>query len=137
VTPVESVLNQTRPMEEVVMVDGGSPDGPTSALERCPTVRVARQDHRGAGAARSTGIGATTGDYVKFLDCDDIWRPLKTASQIEYPEQSREALMLSGGKIWWDAASGDRHVMTYPSIVSARSRHESSEQWSANPCTHG
>ncbi len=70
---VASVRAQTRPAEEVIIVDDGSTDG-TEALcrEFSPEVRYVWRENGGLAAARNTGVKNTTGEWVLFLDADDI-----------------------------------------------------------------
>jgi glycosyltransferase involved in cell wall biosynthesis len=70
---VASVLTQTAPAVEVVVVDDGS-DPPSVVTDE--RVRVLRQDaNRGVAHARNAGIAATTSPLLAFLDDDDVWRP--------------------------------------------------------------
>jgi glycosyltransferase involved in cell wall biosynthesis len=71
-----SVFSQTRPADEVIVVDDGSPDWEAIESALVPyagRVTVIRQDNRGAGAARNQGIRAAHADVVAFLDADDVW----------------------------------------------------------------
>ncbi len=79
---VESALAQSPPPLEVVAVDDGSTDGTRGVLagfgER---VRVLPGPARGASAARNLGVGEARGDWIAFLDADDLWYPGKLALQ--------------------------------------------------------
>src|SRR5216684_1094167 len=83
---IESVLAQTFPVSEIVVVDDGSTDQTAEVVERYASkgVRCIRQKNQGPTAARNRGIVQTTGELLAFLDCDDIWLPEKTALQVEY-----------------------------------------------------
>jgi glycosyltransferase involved in cell wall biosynthesis len=73
---VESVFRQTHPALEVIVVDDGSTDATPSTLARFgDRIRVLRQENRGVAAARNAGIAASSGDYVLFLDSDDVLAP--------------------------------------------------------------
>lgn len=85
---VASVRAQTRPADELVVVDDGSTDSETlDALDRLRSkgVRVLRQENAGASAARNAGIAATDSDLVLCLDADDLLLP-------KYLERTVDAL---------------------------------------------
>lgn len=74
---IDSALAQTWPRTEVIVVDDGSRDATALVASRhaCGSVRVISQRNRGASAARNTGLRAARGDYVQFLDADDLLHP--------------------------------------------------------------
>lgn len=77
---VRSVLAQTRPVSEVIVVDDGSTDGTKALFEAQfarPEVRYVRQENAGPGAARNLGMSLAKGEWLAFLDSDDLWRPRK------------------------------------------------------------
>jgi glycosyltransferase involved in cell wall biosynthesis len=79
-----SVLAQTRPADEIVVVDDASPPGTCQSLEHLDArVRVVRHAlNQGAGAARQTGTEATTAEMIAYLDGDDTWMPQKLERQL-------------------------------------------------------
>src|SRR4030042_1653484 len=88
---VESVLRQSFSDFELLVVDDGSSDGTWEALQRCgPRIRALPQEHRGASAARNLGIQTAAGEYLAFLDSDDLWQPQKLARQVQYLDQHPE-----------------------------------------------
>lgn len=82
-----SVLAQTLPAQEIVVVDDGSSDrtGEVAAAVS-PLVRVVRQANQGPGTASTTGIKEARCPIVAFVDADDLWLPEKMAKQIAYLE---------------------------------------------------
>jgi glycosyltransferase involved in cell wall biosynthesis len=69
---IESVLAQTYPVFEIIVVDDGSTDdGAATVAAFGPPVQLVRQEHAGIGAARNAGIRCATGDVLGFLDADD------------------------------------------------------------------
>jgi glycosyltransferase involved in cell wall biosynthesis len=92
---IESVLGQNQVDLELVVVDDGSTDGITPGLIEehvgaDPRARLVTQENQGVAGARNTGIAATRGRYVSFLDDDDLWLP-------SYLEQMGEALDADSG----------------------------------------
>src|ERR1700752_2569448 len=78
---LESVLAQSYPSFEVILVDDGSDDGTREEIERLTgerpssssAVRYIFQSNQGSSAARNRGIAEARGQWVAFLDSDDIW----------------------------------------------------------------
>jgi glycosyltransferase involved in cell wall biosynthesis len=80
---LRSVLVQTAPPAEIVVVDDGSSDGTATLAESLDRrVRVVRRAHEGAGAARNAGLAEASGAYIAFLDADDMWLPRKLERQV-------------------------------------------------------
>jgi glycosyltransferase involved in cell wall biosynthesis len=82
---IESVLNQTYTDFELVVVDDGSTDGGDQIVEGFtdPRICLIRQKNAGAATARNTGIQAVQGEWVAFLDADDIWLPHNLSMQMK------------------------------------------------------
>jgi glycosyltransferase involved in cell wall biosynthesis len=79
---IESILGQTIPPAEVIIVDDGSQDGTAEVAEGFGTaVTVLRQERGGVGAAVNSGLEIADGDLVAFLDADDVWTPRKLERQ--------------------------------------------------------
>jgi glycosyltransferase involved in cell wall biosynthesis len=82
---IESVLAQTVPVQEIVVVDDGSTDGTAEAIRKRygPAVSVFRQENAGVSAARNRAIREARGEWMAFLDSDDEWLPSKIERQVE------------------------------------------------------
>ena len=93
---VASVLAQTRPDFELIVVDDGSTDGTEGALAGVdPRLRYLRQEHAGVAPARNRGIDAATGEIVAFLDSDNLWLPDHLAVVTELLARHPEAVAVS------------------------------------------
>lgn len=95
IAAIESVLAQTYPNFEIIVVDDGSTDGSNEALQRF-IIQRANGSHRlsffsqpnqGQSAARNKGIAKARGEYIAFLDSDDLWTPEKLEWQVKAIEQ--------------------------------------------------
>ena len=80
---IESILAQSRPCDQVIVVDNGSSDRSAEiARGFAPAVELVEEPRPGIGAARNAALRAAGGDLVAFLDADDLWEPEKTALQL-------------------------------------------------------
>ncbi len=98
---VESVLTQTFKGFELIVVDDGSAENVESALSEYKNrLRLITTEHRGPSAARNTGIRVARGDYIAFLDSDDIWFQEKLAVQMKFFNQYTQARICQTQEIW-------------------------------------
>jgi glycosyltransferase involved in cell wall biosynthesis len=72
---LQSVLNQSRPADEIIIVDDGSTDGSVNCIRDLTggTVKLVVQDNAGPGPARNRGIAEASQPWVAFVDADDLW----------------------------------------------------------------
>lgn len=96
---IESVLAQSYPDFEIIVIDDGSTDG-TPNLARSfdnPRVRFISQMTAGPSEARNRGMHEATGDYIAFLDDDDLFLPTKLELQVAYLEANAAADLVASG----------------------------------------
>lgn len=80
---LSSVVAQTHAPLEIIVVDDGSTDASAAIAESVgPPIRVIRQKNQGESVARNRGIEESLGEWVAFLDADDLWLPEKLARQL-------------------------------------------------------
>ncbi len=100
---VDSVLAQSFEELEVIVVDDGSTDQTAEILRAFGgQLRDIRQEHRGLSAARNTGIRAARGQYVAFLDSDDLWLPEKVSLQVARLDAEPEVGLVYGETLFFD-----------------------------------
>ena len=81
---IESVISQTYNNLELIVVDDGSIDNTAGVVMKYgEKLRYIRQENGGVSKARNTGIKNATGDYVAFLDSDDVWEKYKLEIQMD------------------------------------------------------
>ncbi|MFL0492462.1 MULTISPECIES: glycosyltransferase family 2 protein [unclassified Bacillus (in: firmicutes)] len=85
---MESILNQTYKNIEIVVVDDGSKDHSASIVKNIEKkypeqIKYILQENQGVSVARNTGIENASGEYISFLDSDDLWHPTKIEKQME------------------------------------------------------
>lgn len=113
---VDSVLAQTYPAHEVIVVDDGSTDQTQAVLTRYgPRIKYIRQANAGPPAARNTGIAQATGDFIALLDSDDLWVPEKLQRQVDYLESHSAC-----GLIYTDMKTFDESGIIEESVKVSR-----------------
>jgi glycosyltransferase involved in cell wall biosynthesis len=83
---VRSVLDQTYQDFEILIIDDASPDRSVEICQQFQDdrLRIISQANRGLPGARNTGIRAAQGEYIAFLDADDLWLPEKLATHVKH-----------------------------------------------------
>lgn len=96
---VESVLNQTYKNIEIIIVDDGSTDNTLGVVRSFDNNKIIyiQQKNKGASSARNTGIKKANGEYIAFLDSDDLWLKNKLRKQIDFIKENPEIGLLGTG----------------------------------------
>ena len=121
---IDSLLAQTYRNFEALVIDDGSTDETRQVISRYtdPRIRYFYRVNGGLSAARNSGLDTARGEFIAFLDSDDLWHPWKLAAQIEIFRRHPEA-----GLIWSDMSTfrdpgdvlAERHLRTYYSAYES------------------
>lgn len=111
---LDSVFAQTFADYEVIVINDGSPD--TEELERAlarfvDRVSYLKQENRGASAARNTGLRAAQGEFVAFLDADDLWLPNYLGEQIKFMTERGCDLVCGDAEVFSDVSNEGQTYM--------------------------
>lgn len=121
---IESVLAQTVGEFELLVIDDGSTDATPELMERytCdPRVRYFRQPNQGQSVARNRGISEAKGDYVCFLDSDNLWLPDKLEKSLEVFQKHPEYHVVYGDYIdidQWGKELGVNRMRRYTGTIT-------------------
>lgn len=105
---LDSVFGQTLADCEVIVINDGSPD--MEELERAlkphlKRIKCIKQENRGASAARNAGLRAARGEFVAFLDADDLWLPNYLDEQIKFIRERNCDLVCADAEVFSDSSS--------------------------------
>jgi glycosyltransferase involved in cell wall biosynthesis len=106
---IESVIAQTYEDWEILLVDDGSTDRSAEIAQHYTRLRPDQiqylchpgHSNLGKGASRNLGIQHAKGDYLAFLDADDVWLPQKLKEQVPVFDKHAEAGMVYGQTLYW------------------------------------
>jgi glycosyltransferase involved in cell wall biosynthesis len=106
---IESVLSQDYANKEVIVVNDGSTDATAEMVMRFgDRLRLIEQPNRGPAAARNRGVSEARGEYLAFLDGDDIWLAGKLACEMSYIQEHPDVkIVFTGFSRWWPGRSNN------------------------------
>lgn len=107
---LESVFSQTYPSIEIIIVDDGSTEDISNIADNYTNVSLYRIENSGAGTARNLGIEKSRGEYVAFLDSDDLWFPSKLEKQILYMQSDNLMCSHTDYIRFWDGSNKKEYV---------------------------
>jgi glycosyltransferase involved in cell wall biosynthesis len=108
---LQSVFTQSYRQLEVIVVDDGSTDSTPELIKNYGELCYLRQTNRGPSAARNHGIRAARGEFVAFLDLDDLWTPQKLAKQMAALESCPDAALIFSDMRLFDTTGEDKLTM--------------------------
>jgi glycosyltransferase involved in cell wall biosynthesis len=132
---VQSVLAQTYSNIELLIVNDGSSD---RSIEICQEfqdnrIRILQQQNRGPSAARNLGIRHATGEFIAFLDADDLWLPEKLEKHIDHLNQSPEVGISFSRSAFIDSNNHPIHYYQMPKLTGITTAH----LFCRNPISNG
>jgi glycosyltransferase involved in cell wall biosynthesis len=118
---LDSVFAQTLTDYEVIVVNDGSPDDTARRLEPLAAagkIRLINQPNGGIGVARNRGLDEARGKYIALLDHDDLWKPEKLRTQVEFMESHPECVGCTAR--WAASTRPSREACDFGQIIDAR-----------------
>ncbi len=100
---IDSVLNQTSPPLETIVIDDGSSDGSYNelALKYGDSISlIQNRENKGVSYSRNQGVNAAQGQWIAFLDSDDVWDRHKLEKQIEFHQENPHLRISQCEEIW-------------------------------------
>ena len=98
---IDSVLAQDFKNFELIISDDGSTDNTFEIIRSYGNrVKAIHMDNKGVSAARNRGLAIASGDFIAFLDSDDLWLPNKLSAQIDFFNSNHKALICQTEEIW-------------------------------------
>jgi len=97
---IDSVLNQTVSVDEIIIVDDGSTDNTREILEHNSSIKYIYQENSGVSSARNKGVLEAKNKWIAFLDSDDTWHEEKIEKQMHFHLQNVSILISHTDELW-------------------------------------
>lgn len=113
---LNSVMSQTYKPYEIIVIDDGSTDKTIEIVEniKCSYLKIIKQNHRGAQAARNVGILNANGDYITFLDSDDEWLVTLLDEEISCLKKLKKDVIIYSDCYIYDEKKKKRKIWSLP-----------------------
>jgi glycosyltransferase involved in cell wall biosynthesis len=109
---IESVLNQTYQVYEIIAVDDGSTDHTLNVLRRyTPRVKILTKENGGPASARNLAIQNSSGQYIAFLDNDDLWVEAKLEEQVAFLDRHTDIGLLFSEAFMFSEENGRKRIL--------------------------
>lgn len=116
---IQSVIDQTFPAKEIIVVDDDSTDKTAEIIKQYPQVRYIHQSNAGVSVARNTGVDAANYKWIAFLDGDDLWLTDKLAQQKNIIQKHPELVWVAGNYIINDLRKNRQKLLTPDHIAKS------------------
>jgi hypothetical protein len=134
---LESVFAQTFTDYEIVVVDDGSTDETASVLASYGNrIQIVSQPNRGLSAARNMGVRASSGEYIAFIDDDDLWMPEKLAHCVAVLDQDPNCVLAYTGAVRVDLSGAPMQIQNADAdrVDSPTMAQMLERPWNVVPC---
>lgn len=131
---IESVLAQTYPDWELILVDDGSTDNSANVIKKYKSNKVkiaSLAKNAGAAKARNRGISEAKGRYLCFLDADDLWTPEKLEKQVKFMQEKNCAFSFTGYEFADAEGQPNGKVVHVPSTITYRQALRNTTIWTS------
>jgi glycosyltransferase involved in cell wall biosynthesis len=96
---IASIINDKYLPKEIIVVNDGSTDNTPNIVSKFPNIILISRENRGVAIARNAGIESSTGEYIAFLDSDDIWMPGRIEKSLNYFSKHPEIDFIHGQQV--------------------------------------
>lgn len=118
---IKSIQAQTAPVNAIIAVDDGCPEGSADFVESCfPEVSVVRKTHGGLADALNHGLAQVTSEFVAFLDHDDRWMPEKLERQMAALRNDADLdMVFCHAERFFSSEGGERVIDVLPGVAKS------------------